>query len=97
MAFDPRFVIDVIYPADNSAYMIMTVPAPPLGAGYALVGPIEADPRRAAAAMAAADPARPSSRHTSQPPKAPDPESPPESLSPTGGEGRVRGREDKGM
>lgn len=56
MAFDPRFVIDVIYPADNSAYMIMTVPAPPLGAGYALVGPIEADPRRAAAAMAAADP-----------------------------------------
>lgn len=40
MTFDPRFVIDVIYPADNSAYMIMTVPAPPLGAGYALVGAI---------------------------------------------------------
>lgn len=56
MACDPRFVIDVIYPAANSAYLIMTVPAPPLAAGYTLVGAIEAHPRLAAAAMAIVDP-----------------------------------------
>lgn len=56
MAFDPRFVIDVIYPAANSAYLIMTVSNPPLPAGFSLVGAIEADPRRAEAAMAIADP-----------------------------------------
>ena len=38
MALDPRFVIDVIYPTDNSAHLIMTVPAPPLAGGYALAG-----------------------------------------------------------
>jgi triacylglycerol lipase len=48
MPFDPRFVIDVIYTADNSAYLIMTVPTPPLPSGYALVGAIEADPQQAA-------------------------------------------------
>jgi triacylglycerol lipase len=56
MTFDPRFAIDVIYQADSSAYLIMTVPDPPLPEGYSLVGPIEADARRAAAAMAIAEP-----------------------------------------
>jgi hypothetical protein len=49
MPFDPRFAIDVIYAADNSAYLIMTVPTPPLPSGYALVGVIEADPQQAVA------------------------------------------------
>lgn len=56
MAFDPAFVIDTIYPAANSAYLIMTVPNPALPTGYNLVGAIEADMQNAAAAMAAAAP-----------------------------------------
>ncbi len=56
MPFDATFMIDVIYPAANSAYSIMTVPSPPLPDGYALVGAIEADPKAAAAVMAQADP-----------------------------------------
>ena len=47
MPFDPRFMIDVMYPAATSAYLMMTVHAPPLPAGYTLVGAIEADPRAA--------------------------------------------------
>jgi hypothetical protein len=50
MPFDPRFAIDVIYPAATSAYLVITVPAPPLPAGYTLVGAIQADPRQAVAA-----------------------------------------------
>ena len=56
MPFDPRFAIDVMYPAASSAYLIISVPAPPLPPGYALVGAIEADPGKALAAMALADP-----------------------------------------
>ncbi len=56
MPFDPRFAIDVIYPAATSAYLIISVPAPPLPPGYTLVGAIQADPRQAVAAMALADP-----------------------------------------
>lgn len=56
MPFDARFMVDVIYPAANSAYSIMTVPAPPLPEGYALVGAIKADPKQAAAVMAQTDP-----------------------------------------
>jgi triacylglycerol lipase len=56
MPFDAKFMIGVIYPAANSAYSIMTVPAPPLPDGYALVGAIKADPKQAAAVMAQADP-----------------------------------------
>ena len=55
MPFDPRFMIDVMYPAATSAYLILNVPAPPLPAGYALVGAIEADPRAAAAVAAITD------------------------------------------
>ena len=56
MAFDPQFAIDVMYPAANAAYVIMTAPAPALPAGFQLVGAIEARPQEAQAAMAAADP-----------------------------------------
>ena len=56
MPFDPRFMIDVMYPAATSAYLIVTVPRPPLPAGYALVGAIEADPRDATAVAAITDP-----------------------------------------
>lgn len=55
MAFDPRFMIDVIYPAASSAYLILNVPAPPLPAGYTLVGPIEADPKAAGPVAAITD------------------------------------------
>lgn len=54
--FDVRFAIDVMYPAANAAYVIMTTPAPALPAGFTLVGAIEANPAEAQAAMAAADP-----------------------------------------
>jgi triacylglycerol lipase len=58
MACDIDFAISVLYPAANAAYLIMNVPQPPLQLplGYALVGPIMADPLRAAHAMAQADP-----------------------------------------
>ncbi len=56
MAFDPQFAINVAYPAANSAYLIQTVPNPPLPAGFALAGAIEADPQQAAALMAKTDP-----------------------------------------
>jgi triacylglycerol lipase len=58
MAFDIDCAIDVLYPAANAAYLIMNVPQPPLQLppGYALVGPILADPLQAAPAMAQADP-----------------------------------------
>lgn len=54
MAFDPRFEIDVIWPAVNAAYTIMSDPNPPLPPGYALAGAILADTQGAAAATAAA-------------------------------------------
>jgi len=55
MPFDPRFMIDVMYPAATSAYLMMTVHAPPLPAGYTLVGAIEADPRAAVTVAALTD------------------------------------------
>jgi predicted lipase len=55
MPFDPRFMIDVIYPAATSSYLMMTVHAPPLPAGYTLVGAIEADPRAATTVAALTD------------------------------------------
>ena len=55
MPFDPRFMIDVMYPAATSAYLMMTVHAPPLPAGYTLVGSIEADPRAATTVAALTD------------------------------------------
>lgn len=56
MPFDPRFAVDVIYPACSAAYLIMTVPAPALPSGFALVGAIEAHPQQAVLAMGQADP-----------------------------------------
>lgn len=60
MAADVSFIVNVIYPAASSAYTIMNVPTPPLvlPPGYQLVGPINANPQRAAAAMQAAAPAQ---------------------------------------
>jgi len=55
MPFDPRFMIDVIYPAATSSYLMITVHAPPLPAGYTLVGAIEADPRAATTVAALTD------------------------------------------
>ena len=54
--FDLQFTISVCYPAANAAYLIQTVAAPPLPAGFVLAGPLEADPQKAAAMMAAAPP-----------------------------------------
>ena len=54
MPFDPQIAINLYYPAANSAYLIQTVPAPPLPAGFTLTGPLMADPNKAAAMMAAA-------------------------------------------
>jgi hypothetical protein len=48
-------MIDVMYPAATSAYLMMTVHAPPLPAGYTLVGAIEADPRAAVTAAGLTD------------------------------------------
>ncbi len=58
MAFDINFAINVMYPAANAAYLIMNVPQPPLQlpSGFTVVGPIMADPMRAASAMAQAQP-----------------------------------------
>jgi triacylglycerol lipase len=56
MAFDVNFAFQVMLPAANAAYQIMNNPAPPLPAGYALVGEILADPEQAANATAAATP-----------------------------------------
>jgi len=56
MAFDVNFALQVMLPAANAAYQIMNNPAPPLPAGYALVGEILADPEQAANATAAATP-----------------------------------------
>ncbi|MGH9557956.1 MAG: lipase family protein [Bryobacteraceae bacterium] len=58
MPLDPNFVIDTIYPAANSAYLIMTVPDPPLPEGFSLVGAIEAKPQQVQALMAKATPAQ---------------------------------------
>lgn len=53
MAFDTKFLLDVVYPAANSAYVIMTSTSLALPAGYVLLDPIKADPQAAALAMAA--------------------------------------------
>src|ERR1035437_7342197 len=47
-----------MYPAASAAYMAMSAPTPPLQlpAGYTSVGLIQADPTKAAAAMAQAHP-----------------------------------------
>jgi hypothetical protein len=52
MPFDLGFAISVMYPCANAAYLIMNVPQPPLSLppGYALVGPIMADPMAASLA-----------------------------------------------
>jgi triacylglycerol lipase len=58
MAFDKNFAINVMYPSANAAYLVMSVPPPPLAlpAGFVSVGLIHANPVDAAAAMNAADP-----------------------------------------
>jgi len=52
------FLINVICPAAQAAYLVMSVPPPPLSLppGYTLVTTINADPPKAAAAMAQAKP-----------------------------------------
>lgn len=52
------FLVNVMYPVANAAYMIMNLPTPPLSLpdGYQLVGPIKADPAAAAHAMSLAHP-----------------------------------------
>ena len=57
-SFDVQFTINTYYPAANSAYLIQTVPSPPLPAGFTLAGPLEANPQKAAALMAVAAPAQ---------------------------------------
>jgi triacylglycerol lipase len=54
--FDVQFAINTYYPAANAAYQIQTVPNPVLPAGFALAGPLKADPQKAAALMAMAAP-----------------------------------------
>jgi triacylglycerol lipase len=54
--FNPQIAINLYYPAANSAYLIQTVPNPPLPDGFALAGPLVADPAKAAAMMAQAPP-----------------------------------------
>ena len=54
VAFDPTFEIDVIWPAANAAYLIMSDPNPLLPAGYTLVGAIVAETQVAAEATLAA-------------------------------------------
>jgi len=49
---DPNFLISTMYPAANSAYLIMSVPNPSLPPGYQLVGPLLANVQDAARAMA---------------------------------------------
>ena len=56
MPFDLQLATNVMYLAANSAYQIMNIPQPVLPAGFALVGPIEADPQAALPAMLASDP-----------------------------------------
>ncbi len=54
--FDVQFTISTYYPAANAAYQIQTVPNPVLPAGFALAGPLEADPQKAAALMSSTPP-----------------------------------------
>jgi len=54
MPLDPQFAINVIFPAASAAYLIQTVPAPMLPAGYTLVKAIDADMQQAAPAIALA-------------------------------------------
>jgi triacylglycerol lipase len=56
MPFNPQIAIQLYYPAANAAYLIQTVPNPPLPDGFALAGPLVADPQKAAAMMAQASP-----------------------------------------
>ena len=52
------FLIDVVYPAAQSAYTVMSLPTPPLSLppGYVLQGTINANPQEAAALMQQANP-----------------------------------------
>lgn len=56
--FDKNFALNVMYPAANAAYLVMSVPPPPLDLpdGYVMIGTIMADPKKAAPAMAQAHP-----------------------------------------
>ena len=58
MSFDPNFVINVIYPAANAAYLIMSLPPEKLSlpAGYSYIGTIEANAQDAAGARTKTDP-----------------------------------------
>ncbi|MBT9332148.1 lipase family protein [Paracidobacterium acidisoli] len=55
-AFDKNFVLNTMYPAANAAYLVMSVPAPPLALpeGYVMVDTIKADASKGAQAMAQA-------------------------------------------
>jgi triacylglycerol lipase len=57
VSFDPKFVIDVMYPAANAAYLIMSLPPEKLSlpAGYTYAGTIDANAQDAAAARAQTD------------------------------------------
>ncbi len=56
MEFDPHFDITTIYPGAAAAYLVMSVPEPPvvLPPGFTSVGLIRANPQHAAPHMAAA-------------------------------------------
>lgn len=58
MPFDKNFAINVMYPAANAAYLVMSVPTPPLmlPPGFTVSGLIQANAADAAPAMAAATP-----------------------------------------
>lgn len=60
MPFDPKFAINIIYPAANAAYLIMNLPPEKLSLppGYAYAGTIEANRFDAALAVAKADAAQ---------------------------------------
>lgn len=53
---DLNFLIDIIYPAANASYLIMSVPSPSLPPGYTLVGPLEASMQDAVPAMVQSKP-----------------------------------------
>ena len=55
MPFDKNFAINVMYPAANAAYLVMSVPTPPLmlPPGFTVSGLIQANAADAAPAMAA--------------------------------------------
>lgn len=64
MSFDPKFALEVIYPAANAAYLAMNLESPALPAGYTMVGKIVADQEHAAKVMAEAAIKDPTSHRT---------------------------------